>query len=367
MKILFLIEELGGGGKERRLVELIKGLCQNIQSVDLHIALSKETIEYKEFFALPIKLHRLRDRSNAGMLVEYSRLFKKIQPDVVHAWSFKTAFFSSLLKPVHRYKFVSGFIADTFGFSKLFGFLAKHIVFKSSDMVVGNSKAGLEAYKAPAEKGRVIYNGFNPARIVSSKKNQLYELGITTQYKVVMLANVSPYKDYQAFIDLAHKVLNVRDDVTFIAIGKVFPQYKELTVPYVDNKHYRIKFLGFRSDSDELIKDCDIGILCTYTEGISNAIIELMANGVPVITNDIDGGSKELIEHKLNGVICPKDKMQDELLFLLDNHEERNSMAKMATLRIYKDFSLHTMVHGYMNIYNSIMKQDRPNKKRNYS
>ncbi|PHS14733.1 MAG: hypothetical protein COA86_15155 [Kangiella sp.] len=88
---------------------------------------------------------------------------------------------------------------------------------------------------------------------------------------------------------------------------------------------------------------------------------------VPVITNDIDGGSKELIEHKLNGVICPKDKMQDELLFLLDNHEERNSMAKMATLRIYKDFSLHTMVHGYMNIYNSIMKQNRPNKKRNYS
>ncbi len=143
----------------------------------------------------------------------------------------------------------------------------------------------------PEDKGLVIYNGFDLSRISKSKINKLKELGITTPLIVVMLANVGPYKDYKKFIDLAKQVIVRRNDVTFISIGKIFSGYEDLTADFSDNKNPYIKFLGYRKDVSELIKDSHLGILCTYSKGISNAIIELMANEVPVITTDIIGGS----------------------------------------------------------------------------
>ena len=56
MKILFFIETLGGGGKERRLVELIKGLSLN-PDVKMEIVLTREGILYKDILSINIKIH----------------------------------------------------------------------------------------------------------------------------------------------------------------------------------------------------------------------------------------------------------------------------------------------------------------------
>ncbi len=149
----------------------------------------------------------------------------------------KTSFYAALLKPFFKYKFVAGFIGDTFGFSKNYGFLAKYFIFPKADYIISNSKKGLIAYQVPEDKGLVIYNGFDPSRVSKSKINKLKELGITTPLIAVMLANVGPYKDYKTFIDLAKQVTSIRNDVTFISIGKIFPEFEDLTADFRDNKN----------------------------------------------------------------------------------------------------------------------------------
>lgn len=350
MRIIFLIEELGGGGKERRLVELLKVLSQDA-NFEIHLILTKELIEYTEVNDLTINIHSLYGFTNLILISEYSKLIKKIKPDIVHAWSIKTSFYAAVLKPFYGFKFISGFIGDSFGFSKLQLLLAKFLIFKNADVVISNSYVGLSAYQVPKDKGRVIYNGFDIARISTNIENKFEKLGVDTRLKIVMLANVTLYKNYKLFINIAESVVKQRDDVTFISIGKIHPEFKSLTNPYIDNKNNRIKFLGFRSDVADLIKDCDIGLLCTYTEGISNSIIELMANGVPVITNDITGGSKEIIDTGKDGLICEDDSILESLISVLDDNERRSKLSNMAKDKIFKKFTLKKMSASYYDIY----------------
>lgn len=350
MKILYLIEELGGGGKERRLVELLNGLSKN-KNIDLHLILTKSTNKYPEVNELPIKIHLLNGFSNFGLIRQYFLLLKKIQPDIVHTWSFKTSFYIALLKPSFSYKFIAGFIGDTFGFSKIHSIIAKQLIFKRAESVVSNSQAGLEAYHVPSKKGNIIYNGFDPKRISTISENKLTGLGIDTSLIIVMLANVTEHKNYRLFIEIAEYFTNLQSDVTFISIGKIKKEYRSLVEPYTNNKHPQIKFLGFRDDVNDLIKDCNIGLLCTYTEGISNAIIELMANGIPVITNDLKGGTNEIISTGIDGFICKDEDMTGKINELINDEKLRCKISKNAINKIVSEFSLSEMVANYVKIY----------------
>lgn len=355
LKILYLIEELGAGGKERRLTELLKGLSKFPEEYEIHLILSKSMLDYKAIEKFNINLHFLKPVSNLRLILTYSKHFKQIQPDIIHTWSRKTSFYTAFLKPFFKYKFVAGFIGDTFGFSKSnFNLLVRHFIYPNSDYIISNTEKGLNAYQVPEDKGLVVSNGFDPSRLSKSKINKLRELGIKTPLVVVMPANVGPFKDYKMFINLAKQVTSIRNDVTFISIGKIFPEFEELVANFIDDKHAYIKFLGYREDIDELIKDCNLGLLCTYSEGISNAILELMANGVPVVTTDIKGGSSELIENQIDGVICGRDKIVSETIRLLDNTMERKKMGKRAKLKIEEKFSLNVMVESYRKIYDTL-------------
>ncbi len=68
MKILFLIEELGRGGKERRLVELLKGLSKFPDDYELHLILTKSMIDYKEIEQFNINIHFLKPVSNLRLI-----------------------------------------------------------------------------------------------------------------------------------------------------------------------------------------------------------------------------------------------------------------------------------------------------------
>ena len=65
-----------------------------------------------------------------------------------------------------------------------------------------------------------------------------------------------------------------------------------------------ILFLGKRKDVETLVQQIDIGVLCTFTEGISNSVMEYMAAGKPVVVTN-GGGSCELITDGVQGFLVP--------------------------------------------------------------
>ena len=67
----------------------------------------------------------------------------------------------------------------------------------------------------------------------------------------------------------------------------------------------RVKFLGFRKDIFEILKASDVFLFPSCQEGLSVAVMEAMAAGIPVVCSGIRGNI-DLIQHKINGLVVGK-------------------------------------------------------------
>jgi glycosyltransferase involved in cell wall biosynthesis len=356
MRILFIIEELNGGGKERRLVELLKGLSKLSGTFDIHLTFTKVGIDYNEVEELNVSIHRLAPTTNLNLISQYKNHFRNLNPDIVHTWSLKTSFYASILKPFFNYKIIAGFVSNTFRLPKPWQLICDKLIYKKANVIVSNSKAGLIAYKVPINKGHCIYNGFDSERLSTSitQKKNLNALGIFTKYTMVMVANVTNKKDYKSFINVANDLTKTRNDVSFISVGKIMPEYEDMVAPYVDNRHPKIKFIGFYEKPELLIQESDIGVLCSDCEGVSNAILEYMAAGLPVVTTDLIGATKELVRHERTGFICSKKNLLEILIKLLDNERLRLKMGDEGSKLIKDKFNINIMLNEYVKLYNKL-------------
>ena len=366
MRITFIIESFKRGGKERRCLQLIQGLNKAGYN-DIQIIFVNNNIEYPEIFETSAEIEVI-DRKGKGLshFQTYKAIKKSIcdfKPDIVQAWGELSMMYTSLIRLTKKFTYICANVADC---NKLAPLSFRNIVCRFSyclaDSVVGNSKAGLRAYKAPRKKATCIYNGFNENRFALAENVDYYalkeELGVDTKYLVAMFARVDHYKDPDAFVDLANKVLAERDDVTFLVVGKGlhYDKYKDTTGP-----KNRLRFIGFRSDVEPLMAMTDVSILFSnykfHQEGVSNSIMESMAFGTPVIATN-GGGSPEIIEHEVNGFLVNENNIEESsriLCHLLDNPAELMPLSVVAKSTIQERFLLGTMVANYLELYKKLL------------
>jgi glycosyltransferase involved in cell wall biosynthesis len=238
--------------------------------------------------------------------------------------------------------------------------IGKRIVFNASDKIIANSKAGLDAYKAPHEKSGVIYNGFNFNRLATIEDVQLARerLGIKTTFVVAMVASFLNYKDWTTYIKSALHVVSKVKDVTFLCIGDGDDRaYRNMVT---EKGGDRILFLGKQSRVESIMNICTLGVLTTNTnfhgEGISNALMEFMALGKPVIATNF-GGSVELIEPGISGYLIDAfsdTQLSEKILFLLQHEHERMLMGEQALKRIKEKFSIEGMVRYFYEEYRKV-------------
>ena len=174
----------------------------------------------------------------------------------------------------------------------------------------------------------VIYNGFDTQRFENAAKTQSDVLGFDASGRKVvgMVAEFSDYKDFPTFIRASQQVLAHRQDVVFVAVGggKNLEVCKRMVSPDENS----IRFLGERKDVEALVQQIDIGVLCTFTEGISNSVMEDMAAGKPVIVTD-GGGSSELVADGVTGFLVPlftPGAVAEKIELLLDDSEKARQM-----------------------------------------
>lgn len=360
MKILFFINCLKAGGKERRFVELLKGL-QPIPSIEFEIVVMDENIHYTEIYEMNAKIHYLvrQSKKDFSVFKKFYKICKNYKPDIVHCWDSMTAVYSIPASKLLGIKLINGMVTDTpvkRNLSNKYWLRAK-ITFLFSNIIIGNSYAGLAAYKAPMKKSYLIYNGFNFERIRNLAKSETVrnELKIKTKYLVGIVASFSIYKDYKTYFTAAQLLLERRNDVTFIALGNNTDSGESMSL--IDIKHKEaIRLLGTKNNVEAYIEAMDICILSTFTEGISNSIMEYMALGKPVIAT-IGGGTDEIVEDKKTGFLIKTSDFEDlasKINFLLNDAALRARMGKEGKLRIEKNFSIDLMVSKYVTLYESM-------------
>jgi len=358
LSLLFFIDPLAPGGKERRLPELMKALVPR-RDINFELVLMSQKVHYNEVLNLGINIYYIIRKTKRDLSV-FNKIFKVIRdynPGIVHCWESMTAVYVTPACKLHKCKLVNGIVIDSPVKQNIFNkhWLRARLTFPFSDIVVGNSEAGLRAYKAPENKSRVIRNGFDFSRIENLIDENLIrdQLNIKTPFIIGMVASFSENKDYGTYFKSAEKILSERKDVTFLAIGTDTDSYSIRGL--ADNKyHENLRFLGARSGIESYINIMDICILSTYSEGISNSILEYMALGKPVIATS-GGGTCEIVKDNETGyLISPSspDQLAGKIKILLDDPVLRKKMGSAGRERIISEFSIDSMVRNYINLYN---------------
>ena len=367
MKILFFINGIYLGGKERRLMELMKQVSTKRDYKFELVVMDNEINYLDDLQKLGVKIHFLirKTKKDLSVFRKFYQICKAYKPDIIHCWDGMTAIYSIPTCRLLKVKLVNGMIVDAPSKQNLLNknWVRAKITFPFSNTILGNSKAGLKAYKAPLKKSQHIYNGFNFKRIENmvDRRKIIKDLGINTTRVVGMVATFSNLKDYPTYFKAAEIILNKRKDVTFLAIGNHTDSDACSELIKKDFKE-NFRLLGKRANVESYINVMDICVLATFTEGISNSILEYMALGKPVVATD-GGGTCEILQDQKTGFLVQKSdpvQLAEKIELLLNNSELRNEMGASGKKRVGDVFSIDAMANKFISVYNVALGQKSP-------
>ena len=247
---------------------------------------------------------------------------------------------------------------------------AEQILHRKMRAVLGNSRAVVQQLReegVPARRIGLIYNGFPiPAHSDRRTKMRLRSrLEIAEdELVVVKVASFYPYKRHDLAITAAMTLTAQFGKSWRMVLAGRDAGEKGSAIKLADRlgQMERILFIDEVNDLGELLRACDVGLLCSDQEGFSNAILEYMANGLPVVATRV-GGNEEAVAHGTTGLLVPPGDPQaiaEAISLMFVDGTLRSRMGLAARRRVKEEFSDTTMLDDYSRLYRTLLSDPDP-------
>lgn len=118
-----------------------------------------------------------------------------------------------------------------------------------------------------------------------------------------------------------------------------------------------IDLMGSVRNIDDLLPACDVAVLASSSEGMSNALLEAMACGLPVVATAV-GGNLQLVRPGINGVLVPPHDpgaLAEAMLALARDSARRHELGMRARRMILEEFSSLRMIGAYDHLYRGLL------------
>ena len=369
------------GGAERQVERLGKGLVK--RGIDVRIVTERKEKDWKGYEVvngLPVVRLSFPHVRLLGALILYIKLalylFKvRREYDVIHVHIVKyLAFVGSIVGRVLNKRVVLKFT----GWEELDrGVLneghRKRLVFRiidwgirKADFFVATSReieSSLRRFGFPDEKIVYIPNGvdtqiFSP---VKDRKEIRGKLGIKGDLIALFVGRLVKEKGLVYLIDAWGEVVRRFPDASLHIIGDgyLFNELKQRVNR--DGLNGKVFFTGFVENAQEYMSAADVFIIPSIMEGLSNALIEAMASGLPVVGTAVSGNEDLIIDGE-NGFLIPSmdsSAIAGAISSLFDDERRRVSMGEMSRRIIEQGFSIDSVVDRYIRVYrDTIVVQD---------
>ncbi|MGD0269083.1 MAG: glycosyltransferase [Candidatus Sulfotelmatobacter sp.] len=348
------------GGSERQFVELARALNPAAYSVQVGCCQPKgvlrEEIGTVHHFGLGGSLYRLSSMRSRYRLARHLR---RTAVAVAHSFDYYT---NLMLIPAAR-------LAGTpvvIGSQRQLGDLltpaqrrAQLAMFRWSDCVICNSKAaadGLINQGLRAERLRVIGNGLAPAAFADTKPAIPQRAGV---FRVGMIARMNTRsKNHRMLLEAAARVRERLQglEVVFVGDGPLRPELEQAAEELGIGGS--VQFLGDRHDIPAILASLDVTVLPSSSESLSNAILESMAAGIPVIANRV-GGNSELIDEDRGVLLKPDDAeaMEAALVQIAADASLREMLGRNAKRFALENFTIEQMRNKHEQLYAELLEK----------
>lgn len=319
-------------------------------------------------FGYLIQEQHAKGKINIALLRSLIKQIKEFDPDLIHLSGLQSSGFHAVLAArlagYHNILLtVRGFAGDAIGISKfknfLFTMIFEPLTIKLSKGVTIVTKESLNKKMIKKIKSQkkflgVIYNVAPELEEQSSstriKKRE--ELGIIKEDFVISIVGRMVYdKGIVYILEAIEKIENKNIKFLFVGDGPYLEIIQNRYPQFIKNK--KIILTGKSSEVSTLLLSSEVFLFATLHENLSNALLEAMAVGLPIICTEV-GGNKEVLENGINGLfIKPKssEDIVDKIKYMYNNRDELEQYSKESKRIIQSKFSQEVIYPQIDEIY----------------
>jgi glycosyltransferase involved in cell wall biosynthesis len=348
IKILFLIHDLGHGGAEKVLVNLVNNLDKNKFDVTV-LALFGGGVN-EQFIASDVTVKTIWEKPIPGN----SRIMKLFSPQFLHKLCVKDDYdieVSYLEGPSAR--IVSGctnsevkkicWIHSTMasesnvavGFRNLREAIECYSKFDKMLFVSKGVRDAFETFCGTSNSSEIAYNTNESDRIIQLSKEKVDDATfMANEFKIVSVGKITKHKGFDKLARITKRLQEDGIPAHLYALG-TGPLEGEIRQYLTENglsDYYT--FLGYQTNPYKYISKCDLFVCASKAEGFSTATTEALILGIPVCTVRVSG-MDELLGENEYGIITEnsEEALYQGIKKLLDDPELLAHYKKQAEIR----------------------------------
>jgi colanic acid/amylovoran biosynthesis glycosyltransferase len=204
--------------------------------------------------------------------------------------------------------------------------------------------------------GEIIYPAVDPERFRPSSAPRVSD----GTFRIITTGSLAWVKGYEYALQAIKALVDNGIAVHFDIVGDGVEFQRVLYTIHDLGLEKFVKLHGRLVPAEviRLLQRADVFLLSSVSEGLSNAVLEAMACGLPIVTSDC-GGMNEAIADGIEGFLTPvRDAcaMADALGKLAANSELRQQMASAGRTRILQEFSLDRQIEQWLRLYHTVLE-----------
>ena len=369
--VLFVIDNLGPGGSQRYVAEMARfapsfGVTPHVCSFRGGDVFEAGLLQ----IGVPVLItpfSKLYGPDGLSALMKVVRYIRNHRIDIVHTFQTNPNILGTIAGKICGTKVItSRRDMGDFGMrgsGRLASFETK-VINRLANRIMANSQAALDAAVVlediPRDKMVLAYNGMDGERFSPPKDRTPLRkaLGIEGDRCVFgIVAGHRKVKAVEVALSAFRLVRDVLPDALFLQVGDGPERgYLEAEVRRLGLGD-SVRFMGVRPDVERLLPVFDIFLLSSKTESFSNAILEAMAAGLPVIATRV-GGNPECVKEGVTGLLVPSgnpEEMAKAMLTLARDPVLRRQMGRLGRERILETFSYQKSRDKLRMIYEDLL------------
>lgn len=372
--ILIVVNDLNIGGTERHLSRVLPSLVAKGFGIMVYTlwekgALAEMMMKAGVDVVAPSIHTKIKSLRYMASLIQLTRILLKKKPDIVHFFLPRAYLIGSIAALLARSprRVMSRRIIYSNDYQRSIYFRLEKYCHKYIDMALACSK---EIYEALGEEGltkdkrAIIYNGVDCENdlVFNDKKTVRLQLQLSEDILIMtIIANLHPRKGHR---DLIHALASIKDGLPYgwklLIVGRDDGEQEKLqdlsdclgVAPH-------IVWLGQLEDVGPILAASDMGILCSHGEGFSNALLESMASGLPMVVTAVSG-NVEAVCDGINGFVVPVQNPRQLAMAVLrlgKDNQLRQKMGQASRERVKQFFSLNKMILHYADFYQGFFQK----------
>ncbi|MBX3303327.1 MAG: glycosyltransferase family 4 protein [Nitrospira sp.] len=332
----------------------------------------EEQIQAEGFHLVPISLFR-RSRNplrELGAIMELVRVYRRVQPHLVHHVAMKPILYGSLAAWVVRVPVVLNAFA---GLGYLFTNSERqrgglHWVLRAALRSVIGRSGSTVLFQNEADRDELVQSGVvqpSRTRIIAGSGVDINAFSVKPSPAgtplVVLPSRMLWDKGVGEFVQAARDLKGKGADARFVLVGRCDEDNpaairREELAQWVGEG--AVEWWGHRDDMSAVYEGATLVVLPSYREGLPKVLLEAAACGKAIVAADVPG-CRDVVQDRINGVLVPprdSSALATAIASLLSDQDTRETMGCRGREMVVAKWAGPKIIEQVLNLYNDMLK-----------